>query len=83
MGEKIGFIDGKLVVPDMPVIPYIRGDGVGVDVTPVMQKVIDDAVLKAYGGERRIDWLRLYAGEDAYESSGVYLPDVAEYYRIN
>ena len=46
MGEKIGFIDGKLIVPDNPVIPYIRGDGVGVDVTPVMQKVIDTAVEK-------------------------------------
>jgi len=75
LGEKIGFIDGKLVVPCNPVIPYIRGDGVGVDVTPVMQKVIDAAVEKAYSGDRKIDWLRLYAGVDAFESLDQYLPE--------
>lgn len=75
MGEKIGFIDGKLVVPSNPIIPYIRGDGIGVDVTPVMKKVIDAAVEKAYSGSKKIEWLQLYAGLDAFEAVGVHLPE--------
>ena len=59
------------MVPDYPVIPYIRGDGVGVDVTPIMQKVIDAAVKKAYLGKRRLHWFRLLAGVDALKASGL------------
>ncbi|MHB1515229.1 MAG: NADP-dependent isocitrate dehydrogenase [Acidiferrobacteraceae bacterium] len=64
-GEPIGFGPGGLVVPDCPVIPFIEGDGTGVDVTPVMRRVIDAAVTRAYGGSRRISWMEVYAGDKA------------------
>ena len=54
--------DGSIDVPDRPVIPFIEGDGIGVDVTPVMLEVVDAAVLKAYGGRRRIAWMEIFAG---------------------
>ena len=59
-------------VPDDPIIPFIEGDGIGIDITPVMIKVIDAAVEKAYGGARRIHWMEVYAGE---KSTGIYGPD--------
>ena len=65
--------DNSLNVPDEPIVPFIEGDGVGADVTPVMLKVVDAAVAKAYGGKRRIHWMEVYAGEKA---TGVYGPDV-------
>ncbi len=65
--------DMSLSVPDNPVIPYIEGDGIGVDITPVMIKVTDAAVQKAYGGQRRIRWMEIYAGE---KSTRVYGEDV-------
>jgi len=65
--------DFSLDVPDNPIIPYIEGDGTGVDITPVMIKVVDAAVAKAYGGKRRIHWMEIYAGE---KSTRVYGPDV-------
>jgi isocitrate dehydrogenase len=65
--------DFSLRVPDQPIIPYIEGDGTGVDITPVMIKVVDDAVAKAYGGKRKIHWMEIYAGE---KSTKVYGPDV-------
>jgi isocitrate dehydrogenase len=58
--------DLSLNVPDNPAIPYIEGDGIGVDVTPVMKKVVDSAVEKAYAGKRKIRWFEIYAGEKAY-----------------
>ncbi|MET0091808.1 MAG: NADP-dependent isocitrate dehydrogenase [Candidatus Thiodiazotropha sp.] len=65
-GEKISVdASGALQVPNNPIIPYIEGDGIGVDITPVMCKVIDAAVEKAYGGERKIAWMEVYAGEKA------------------
>ncbi|WP_018140090.1 MULTISPECIES: NADP-dependent isocitrate dehydrogenase [unclassified Thioalkalivibrio] len=65
-GERITVDDqGKLQVPDHPVIPYIEGDGIGVDITPVMRRVTDAAVEKAYGGKRAIEWMEVYAGEKA------------------
>ncbi|MBT3013578.1 MAG: NADP-dependent isocitrate dehydrogenase [Candidatus Thiodiazotropha sp. (ex Lucina aurantia)] len=65
-GEKITVDpNGVLSVPDNPIIPYIEGDGIGVDITPVMKKVIDAAVEKAYGGNRKIAWMEVYAGEKA------------------
>jgi isocitrate dehydrogenase len=62
----------SLDVPDQPIIPYIEGDGIGVDITPVMKKVVDAAVAKAYGGKRKIHWMEIYAGEKATK---VYGPD--------
>ena len=58
-------IDPSKPVPDNPIIPYIEGDGTGVDITPVMIKVVDAAVQKAYGGKRKIHWMEIYAGEKA------------------
>lgn len=65
--------DFSLSVPDEPIIPYIEGDGTGIDITPVMIKVVDAAVAKAYGGRRRIVWMEIFAGE---KSTRVYGPDV-------
>jgi len=66
VGDKITVkADHSLNVPDNPVIPYIEGDGIGVDISPVMIKVVDAAVAKAYGGKRSISWMEVYAGEKA------------------
>ncbi len=70
-GEVIIWSDGFLDVPFRPIIPYIRGDGIGVDITPVMQKVIDAAVEKAYDGERYIAWMKLLAGDEALEANRI------------
>ena len=59
-GVKIGYDGKRLIVPDNPIIPYIIGDGIGIDVTPVMKRVLDYAVNKAYGNDREIKWLELY-----------------------
>src|ERR1051325_4496666 len=73
-GDKIRVRkDFSLEVPDKPIIPYIEGDGTGVDITPVMMKVVDAAVAKAYGGAKKISWMEIYAGE---KSTTVYGPDV-------
>jgi isocitrate dehydrogenase len=65
-GSKIGVNpDNSLSVPDRPIIPYIEGDGIGIDISPVMKKVVDAAVDKAYGGARRIAWMEIFAGEKA------------------
>ena len=73
-GSKITVnADFSLNVPDNPIIPYIEGDGTGVDISPVMIKVVDAAVAKAYGGQRKISWMEVYAGE---KSTSVYGPDV-------
>ncbi len=77
-GEKIRVNkDFSLAVPDHPVIPYIEGDGIGVDITPVMIKVVDAAVKKAYGGKKKIVWMEIYAGEKSCKVYGenVWLPD--------
>jgi isocitrate dehydrogenase len=65
--------DFSLTIPDNPIIPFIEGDGTGVDITPVMIKVVDAAVAKAYGGKRKISWMEVFAGE---KSTKVYGPDV-------
>ncbi len=66
VGEKITVnADHSLNVPDRPIIPYIEGDGIGVDISPVMIKVVDAAVEKAYGSKRKISWMEVYAGEKA------------------
>ncbi|MDR1967804.1 MAG: NADP-dependent isocitrate dehydrogenase, partial [Burkholderiaceae bacterium] len=73
-GQKITVnADFSLNVPDQPIIPYIEGDGTGMDITPVMMKVVDAAVAKCYAGQRKIHWMEVYAGE---KSTQVYGPDV-------
>jgi len=73
-GQKITVnADMSLKVPDQPIVPYIEGDGTGFDITPVMLKVVDAAVAKAYAGKRKIHWMEVYAGE---KSTKVYGPDV-------
>ena len=69
--------DGSLNVPDRPIIPFIEGDGIGSDITPVMRKVLDTAVTKAYGGKRSLAWCEVYAGEKALTvyGDGQWLPD--------
>ncbi|MGD8408008.1 MAG: NADP-dependent isocitrate dehydrogenase, partial [Thiohalophilus sp.] len=69
--------DNSLSVPDNPVIPFIEGDGIGVDITPVMQKVIDAAVDQAYGGKRKLHWMEIYAGEKSTKLYGqdTWLPE--------
>lgn len=71
---KIEIKNGKLVVPDYPAIGYIRGDGVGEDIFPQAQKVFDAAVLKIYGQKKKIEWQKLLAGGEAFETCGEYLP---------
>ena len=73
-GQKITVNkDYSLNVPDQPIIPFIEGDGTGLDITPVMIKVVDAAVAKAYAGKKKIHWMEVYAGE---KSTKIYGPDV-------
>ena len=77
-GSKITLNDdGSLNVPNDPIIPYIEGDGIGIDITPAMLNVVDSAVAKSYGGERKISWMEVYCGEKSTEVYGddVWLPD--------
>ncbi|RCU52421.1 MULTISPECIES: NADP-dependent isocitrate dehydrogenase [Corallincola] len=77
-GQKITVnADGSLNVPNNPIIPFIEGDGIGVDVTPPMMKVLDAAVEKAYGGEKKISWMEVYCGEKSTQVYGedVWLPE--------
>ena len=74
-GEKITIENGVLTVPNNPVITYIEGDGIGVDVAPVMLKVVDAVVEKAYKGQRKIHWMEIFAGEKADSIYGEYLPE--------
>ncbi|CAB3811972.1 NADP-dependent isocitrate dehydrogenase [Achromobacter denitrificans] len=77
-GQKITVnADFSLNVPEQPIVPFIEGDGTGADITPVMIKVVDAAVQKAYGGKRKIHWMEVYAGEKATKVYGpdVWLPD--------
>jgi isocitrate dehydrogenase len=77
-GEKIHVNDDySLNVPDNPIIPFIEGDGIGVDITPVMQRVVNSAIDKAYGGRRKISWMEIYAGEKSTRiyGSDVWLPE--------
>ena len=70
-GEKITVnADNSLNIPDNPIIPFIEGDGIGVDITPVMQRVVNAAVEKAYGGSRTIHWMEIYSGEKSLEIYG-------------
>jgi isocitrate dehydrogenase len=72
IGSRINFIEGKPQVPDDPIIPFIRGDGTGVDIWPAAQNVFDAAVKTAYGDKRKINWFKIYAGDEACEKYGTY-----------
>jgi isocitrate dehydrogenase len=75
-GEKITYVDGKLNVPDHPIVAVIEGDGIGVDITPASKVVWDAAVEKAYGGKRKIAWMEIYSGEKAARLyDGNYMPE--------
>src|SRR5215470_2022448 len=74
-GERIGVRDGKLQVPDHPIIPFIQGDGTGPDIWRASQAVLDVAVQRAYGGKRGIVWMEVLAGEKAFNSTRNWLPD--------
>ncbi|MDC1318904.1 NADP-dependent isocitrate dehydrogenase [Candidatus Thioglobus sp.] len=74
-GEAISIKDNVLVVPNKPIVTYIEGDGIGVDITPVMLDVVNAVVKKAYSGEREIQWMEIFAGEKADSIYGEYLPE--------
>ncbi len=75
-GEKIEYdSDGKRIVPDQPIIPYIEGDGVGPDIWRASVRVFDAAVNRCYGGKRKIHWLEVYAGEKAFQQKGEWAPE--------
>ena len=73
-GTPITMNDGKLIIPDDPIIHYIEGDGIGIDISPVMMKVVDAAVSKSYNGEKKIAWSEVLAGEKAFNATGEWLP---------
>jgi isocitrate dehydrogenase len=74
-GDAIAFEKGALHVPDNPVIPYVEGDGTGPDIWRASVRVFDAAVRKAYGGQRSVSWMKVYAGEEAHTKYGEWLPD--------
>jgi isocitrate dehydrogenase len=73
-GERIGYEGGALRVPSNPIIPYVEGDGTGADIWKASVRVFDAAIEKAYGGERRVRWMEVFAGEKAYTNHGDWLP---------
>ncbi|MEK3756950.1 MULTISPECIES: NADP-dependent isocitrate dehydrogenase [unclassified Paenibacillus] len=74
-GEQITIEDGKLLVPDQPIIPFIEGDGTGRDIWKASKRVLDAAVEKAYGGKKKIAWYEVFAGEKAFNTYGEWLPN--------
>lgn len=74
-GQPITIEDGKLNVPDQPIIPFIEGDGTGPDIWAAASRVLDSAVEKAYGGKKKLAWYEIYAGEKAYHTFGEWLPE--------
>lgn len=85
-GERIGYVDRQLVVPNAPIIPVIEGDGIGRDIMKVARRVVDAAVKTAYNSEKRIVWFDIYAGENAMAKYNEWLPqdtfDAIEYFRV-
>src|SRR5213595_995372 len=75
MGDRIDFTDGRWVVPDRPVIPFIEGDGTGPDIRRASRRVFDAVVEKVSGGKRRVEWLEVLAGEKAFKQTGNWLPE--------
>ncbi len=82
-GAKITVSNGKLIVPQNPIVPFIEGDGTGPDIWRASVRVMDAAVAKAYGGKRRIHWMEVFAGEKSNKLFNTWLPDrsVAAYAR--
>ena len=76
-GSKISYKDGKINVPDNPIIPFIEGDGIGVDITPPMIKVVNEAIKIAYKGNKKIEWMEVFCGEKATKiyTKDTWLPD--------
>jgi isocitrate dehydrogenase len=74
-GEKISVSDGKLTVPNNPILPFIEGDGTGPDIWKASVRVLDAAVAKAYGGKKKISWMEVYAGEKSFNLFNNWLPD--------
>ena len=74
-GTAISIKNGNLIVPDEPLVHFIEGDGIGIDITPVMIKVVDAAVEKAYRGQRKIHWIEVLAGQKAFDKTGEWLPE--------
>src|SRR5206468_6583434 len=72
-GQRIEVRDGRMVVPDTPIVPFIEGDGTGPDIWRATVRVLDGAVSKAYGGRRRIAWFEAFAGEQAHYRCGTWL----------
>jgi len=85
-GERIGWDGQKISVPDKPIIPFIEGDGTGPDIWRATKRVLDAAVEKAYGGQRKIAWVEVLAGEKAFNLTGNWLPDetveAIQYFRV-
>ncbi|HIC75781.1 MAG TPA: NADP-dependent isocitrate dehydrogenase, partial [Candidatus Poseidoniales archaeon] len=73
-GTRVSMVEGRLSVPDDPIVHYIEGDGIGVDITPVMIEVVDAAIERAYGGTRRIHWNEVLAGQKAFDATGEWMP---------
>src|SRR5215218_8067992 len=86
-GTRIDYQNGRIVVPDDPIIPYIEGDGTGPDIWRATQFVLDGAVAKVYGGKRKFAWFEVFAGDKAKEQLGEYLPqatlDALQFYRVS
>ena len=86
-GERISFADGRLSVPSRPIIPFVEGDGTGPDIWRASVRVFDAAVEKAYGSERKIEWMEVFAGEKAHKSFGDWLPqetvDAMQEFRVS
>ena len=74
-GGKITITNGKLTVPENPILPFIRGDGTGPDIWAASVRVFDAAVAKAYGGKRKISWFEVFAGEESFKKFNTWLPD--------
>ena len=75
MSEKITMQNGVLTVPNDPTIPFIEGDGIGPDIWKASVRVFDASVQKAYGGEKKIEWLKVLAGEEAFNATGNWMPE--------
>ena len=76
MAEKITMsAEGKLTVPNYPTIPFIEGDGIGPDIWKAAVRVFDAAIQKAYGSEKKIDWMKVLAGEEAFNKTGEWMPE--------
>src|SRR5574341_2367027 len=74
-GQRIEITDGRLIVPTRPIVPFIEGDGTGPDIWRASQRIFDAGVQAAYGGQRKIAWFEVYAGEKAHQTLGSWLPD--------